>query len=109
MKIWPHEVKSYTAHDVQVHCVQNAEWQRFRISLKGLSTEEKLDRLEDWRAEHMDQKGEPPYERFLQEPARIQIDNYLQALHRGGLIRPTTFGERSGIASTYIGQFEVVK
>lgn len=87
MKVWPHEVKPYSAHEVQVCAVQNQEWQMFRLSLKGLSTEEKLDHLEDFRGTKMDQKGEPPYERFLPRTWEVAIDNYLQALHRGGLVK----------------------
>lgn len=105
MKVWPHAVASYTQHEVKVYAVENQEWQEFRISLKGLSTEEKLDRLDNLRASKMDQKGEMPYERFLPRRWQVAIDNYVQALYRGGLVRPLALADSISKA----GFFEVVR
>lgn len=76
---WPHEPGSYTM--IQIHwAVYNSpdaeEWQRFRVSLKGLSTQEKLYCLA-WR-----QVEERPHDKLVLE--RIRVDNYIGALVRGG-------------------------
>lgn len=78
MTKWPYaqEAVCYPSA-VQEFCVRDAEWQTFRVSLKGLSTEEKLKRLDCWRADHMDQG-------LLPLRNQVQIDNYLNALKRGG-------------------------
>ena len=76
--------------------VDNEEWQKFRLSLKGWSTATKLDKL----AEYYDEKQEECLamcecqddtlcghnERFEREweNVRIRIDNYIKALCRGG-------------------------
>jgi hypothetical protein len=61
------------------------DWQRVRLSMKGLSTAEKLDILEKWFS-----TGDPTtvgYESTCID-RQIQIQNYLNALSRGGLIEP---------------------
>ena len=58
--------------------VDNEQWQRFRISLKGLTTEEKIKRLEDYMEGNFDKE-----ELRLR---LIRVDNYLKALARGGLV-----------------------
>lgn len=65
--------KGYPPHEVQVHCVQNKAWQAIRLSMKGMSTTEKLETLaayyDKWRDFY---------------PAEVQVGNYLGALRRGG-------------------------
>jgi hypothetical protein len=56
--------------------VQDPIWQDFRLSLKGLSTQEKLRKL----AEYLDWTA-PIHEQLLHE---VQVINYLNALKRGG-------------------------
>jgi hypothetical protein len=56
--------------------IRDPEWQEFRKSLKGLSTAEKLKRLDQWKRKHNNSRK-----------AQVQITNYLNALKRGGLIR----------------------
>lgn len=53
--------------------IRDPEWQAFRLSLKGLSTTEKLRKLRGWLARHSSS-----------EKARIQVQNYINALKRGG-------------------------
>jgi hypothetical protein len=74
MKRWPHEIKPYTPMEVYKYAVANPVWQAFRKSLKGLPTEEKLDKLHDW----LHNVG--PTSRRKQ----VQVDNYINALKRGG-------------------------
>jgi len=53
--------------------IDDKKWQEFRKSLKGLSTEEKLDKLQEWLNSH---KGS--------RKAEVQVINYINALKRGG-------------------------
>ena len=55
--------------------IKDEKWQEFRKSLKGLSTDEKTDKLEQWLKDHPGKKGE------------IQVINYWNALRRGGQIK----------------------
>lgn len=54
--------------------VKDRKWQVFRTTLLNLPTEEKLKRLEDYRRKH----------RTWQ--AHTQVENYINALKRGGLL-----------------------
>ena len=56
--------------------IKDDKWQEFRRSLKGLSTEEKLDKLESWLESHPGSSK-----------ARVQVINYYNALKRGGQIK----------------------
>lgn len=60
--------------------VRDETWQRFRLSLKGLPTKTKLRKLWKWRKSCGTFK------------ARVQVQNYVNALKRGGQIKaqPTT-------------------
>lgn len=62
---------------VYEHCYAE-EWQQFRVSLKGLSTKEKLYCLA-WRWAHGSQTHEE----------EVRINNYLGALIRGGCLSTT--------------------
>jgi hypothetical protein len=69
MNKWPFEVSYIQASEI-APAINNAEWQAFRISLKGISTPQKLIRLAQWpRRERADV---------------VRIDNYINALKRGG-------------------------
>lgn len=59
--------------------VDDEDWQRFRVSLKGLPTAEKLRRL---RLAYLERYNE-------EEVMRIRVDNYLKALARGGQVELT--------------------
>lgn len=73
--------RGYPPDSVQRHCVQNEEWQKLRLSLKGLITAEKLHRLEkywdDWK---FITSSDP----FMFSKIEVQVGNYLGALRRGG-------------------------
>jgi hypothetical protein len=65
--------------------VVKSDWQRTRLSMKGKSTEDKLSILEEWYS-----TGDPidvGYESTCID-RQMQIQNYLNALSRGGLIEP---------------------
>lgn len=76
MDYWPHQVCYYTAAEVQDYCVQDPVWQVFRMTMKGCTTNQKLDMLKQYRSCTYTNR------RRLQ----VQVDNYLQALRRGGLL-----------------------
>jgi hypothetical protein len=61
--------------------IQHEDWQKFRKSLKGKPTREKLNGLDYWLRDFTLSS------RY--EERRIQIQNYLNALARGGFIKPT--------------------
>jgi hypothetical protein len=72
MNFWPHQVGSHSIHEI-LRAIKDASWQKFRESLKGRPTQEKLDRLDAWRLAH---RGDLD--------TQIQVDNYINALRRGG-------------------------
>ena len=86
---WVYQIQTYSPTEVKVFCVQDREWQGFRLSLKGMSTQKKLSMLYARRAGLMrksikcvsalcdDRDG-------LCRRHQVQIDNYLNALKRGG-------------------------
>jgi hypothetical protein len=63
--------------------VDDEEWQKFRLSLKGRSTQNKLHLLNEYLYEY---NGED-------EDVLIRVDNYLKALARGGQIEAVRFGD----------------
>jgi hypothetical protein len=62
--------------------VDNEEWQRFRVSMKGKSTHEKLDMLKRYYTTHS-VGGQ-----FPSDDVKIRVDNYIKALCRGGQLYP---------------------
>ena len=81
---WRYEVKMYTPEEVRLFCVLDANWQEFRLSLKGLSTFVKLANLERWRMLHAEQATSRSGTEKLSRRVEVQIDNYINALKRGG-------------------------
>lgn len=62
--------------------VDNEEWQRFRLSMKGKSTQEKLDMLRSAYNRLVDADLEVKLDRW-----KICIDNYIKALCRAGQLK----------------------
>ena len=77
MNHWPYEVKPYSPNEVTQYAVDDPPWQKFRISLKGLSTTRKLDQLDRWL--HMSET--------IPRARQVQVDNYIGALLRGGQLK----------------------
>lgn len=77
MQQWPHEVKFHSRKEIQECCEGQFEWQAFRSRLKGLPTTEKLVQLDKW----LYVVGRRYY---LDDVVRTQVDNYINALKRGG-------------------------
>ncbi len=83
IKKWENSVLSWTNQQIReaVYLVPSSlDWQRFRVSLKGLSTQEKLYMLDKRLGEalmHVKDEQESIYE-------CCRIDNYIGALVRGG-------------------------
>lgn len=82
MDRWPEKYSlqaGYPPGDVQTYCVNHAEWQKIRLSMKGKYTHEKLKILLDWYESWIDPVSTtPPY------AVQCQVGNYLGALRRGG-------------------------
>jgi hypothetical protein len=77
---WTHEIEHYSPAEVQEFCVNDSAWQKFRLSLKGKPTHEKLEQLQYWRRQHLFCAEHE----VLPRRHQVQIDNYLNALKRGG-------------------------
>lgn len=75
MKSWGKEILHTSKQEILDYCVNDSQWQEFRLSMKGVSTEKKLQMLHEWW--HKNNAMES-------RRARVQIDNYLNALKRGG-------------------------
>jgi hypothetical protein len=73
---WEHDVQHLTKAEIMT-AIDCDVWQAFRISLKGTSTKTKLDRLNDW-LEH------EQLCKHCEEWKQVQVDNYINALKRGG-------------------------
>jgi hypothetical protein len=64
--------------------VNDEEWQKFRLSLKGTSTETKLRKLREYLDANTAERD---------ENVILRVDNYLKALARGGQIAPVIEGD----------------
>ena len=53
--------------------IDDEEWQRLRLSLKGIPTEDKLIKLDNYLTRNP-----------LERAAQVRVDNYINALLRGG-------------------------
>lgn len=68
--------------------IRDDEWQKVREEMKGKSLEEKYDMLRDyydttfWKI-----VGDEHAERML----KVRVTNYVTALSRGGLIKPSDY------------------
>jgi hypothetical protein len=69
-----------TPHSQRIaQAVDDEDWQRFRVSLKGLKTPAKLVALHAYYINGINQPG-------YTDDIFIRVDNYLKALARGGLV-----------------------
>lgn len=82
MQHWPFEVHSTTKEEILEYCVNDDLWQQYRLRMKGIVTEAKLDKLFLWREQGLLHAKSPEESRRYQ----VQIDNYINALKRGGLL-----------------------
>jgi hypothetical protein len=93
MQFWPFKVSSWSRDQID-RAIEDKYWQAHRKSMKGKPTVVKLDMLNTWRINHTAfNSGGPNGENrnpadvgVVDEEARIQIDNYINALKRGGLL-----------------------
>jgi hypothetical protein len=84
MDLWPYLVVGTTGSEIRQFCVMDTNergWQKYRASMKGESTSKKLDMLLTWRVRHLIGAG-----LILPRDVQVQIDNYINALKRGGLL-----------------------
>ena len=78
MVCWPHPVELTTTKEIAEY-TGDPDWQTIRLSMKGLETGYKLRVLRAYRIQCL-QRGGPTLARKYQ----VQIDNYINALKRGG-------------------------
>lgn len=64
--------------------ISDPTWWHFRHTLKGNTTEEKVAALSSWLTN--DSQSSSEAERYWRHC--VQVQNYLNALSRGGLIKP---------------------
>lgn len=69
--------------------VKDPKWQNFRKSLKGLSLAEKYERLYAYMNEM--NLSIPGWEKDQWRMVEVRITNYVTALSRGGLIKPSDY------------------
>jgi len=89
----PKEGNNATSRRI-AQAVDNRDWQKFRVSLKGISTRDKLTKLLEYHNDELKKLGalmatEQISDRDVLrqvDDIKIRIDNYLKALARGGLI-----------------------
>ena len=95
---WDHDMRrcsrGYSPADVRMHCVENGEWQKVRLSMKGIDTVDKLDILIAWWDKQMEEAdrlqnhttdlNEIKRGKALEWATQVQVGNYLGALRRGG-------------------------
>lgn len=86
---WPYNhlvQRGYPPDLVKKYCVDNAEWQKFRLSLKGLNTCDKLELLIIWFEERQKLAQTDSSRDYTDTllAVEVQVGNYLGALRRGG-------------------------
>lgn len=88
MNQWPHEVRYATRAEIN-DAVKDSYWQSLRQGMKGMRTQHKLMTLEMYRQFRSTEafliEGDGRYSsQVLDDEARVQIDNYVNSLKRGG-------------------------
>lgn len=81
--IWLRRVDSWSMEDI-LDAVNDADWQAFRLSLKGKNTEVKLDMLDDYMERASARLGAGEIDKDEYRKECIRVDNYINALKRGG-------------------------
>jgi len=84
MYIWNREIPSLTATEIN-NAVQNEGWQRYRRSMKGLATSNKLDCLNGYL-------GRREHDGICERVHYVRVANYINALLRGGQLVRTSSG-----------------
>lgn len=74
---WAYDITHVSKEEIFRYCVQDDAWQEFRLSMKGTPTTVKLDMLESWKEAHRRNDKVP-------RRVQVQVDNYINALKRGG-------------------------
>ncbi len=83
-KGWIHDARAgWPQSHVQHYCVQDPDWQKIRLSMKGIDTKDKLAILLDWYTKQK-AMAKANMDWVADERIECQVDNYLGALRRGG-------------------------
>lgn len=77
MNEWRPKVTPLTKDEI-MEAVKDDAWQRFRLSLKGISTSDKLRKLSGYLQLQYYKYGKVP------RVEQVRVDNYINALLRGG-------------------------
>lgn len=67
--------------------IRDAQWQQIRLSMKGMSTEDKYKTLEGYLQFKRDMLVDEHEMRMV----HVRITNYVTALSRGGIIKPEDY------------------
>lgn len=67
--------------------IRDAQWQQVRLSMKGMSTEDKYKTLEAYLAFKKDMLVNEHEMRMV----HVRVTNYVTALSRGGIIKPEDY------------------
>lgn len=79
MHVWNRSV-TFTGREEIQRAIKDDAWQSFRLSLKGLSTEDKLYRLDNYLVSRELNGG-------VSRDEQVRVDNYINALLRGGQLK----------------------
>lgn len=67
--------------DIQRY-IDDPDWQELRLMMKGMSLEDKYSNLKAWLRNNHNSHA-----------SKVQVTNYVTALSRGGLIKPSDYLE----------------
>jgi hypothetical protein len=84
MQKWPFDEPAGYSPQIVQDAIKDKEWQKFRLSLKGVPTDRKLDMLMEYR----ERQRRTHWAEILPKKVEVQIANYLGALRRGGQLGP---------------------
>ena len=79
MKAWPYPVQHTAREEIQ-EAIADPYWQQVRLSMKGISTSDKLIVCRNYMREQ-EAKAKTDHARRM---IVVRIDNYINALLRGG-------------------------
>jgi hypothetical protein len=81
----PRQGKSKTSRRIAA-AVDDEEWQQFRLSLKGMDTQSKINNLREYYLDRIVMLGgrDDEESRKICSDVCTRVDNYLKALARGG-------------------------
>lgn len=77
---WQHAIQKHSRADIDA-AIKNDTWQQFRKNLKSMPTEMKLSFLDKYLRNAL---GDESLAEMGDRMRQVQVDNYINALKRGG-------------------------